>query len=227
MHEYRLTNLDNKLLHVLPKQWWEHYAIHDGMMYWKRSIKKTRKQKPNEIPKSQLLYSPVHWTSDSPKKYCTALQDKEVMDKYLEFRQARWSKHKDNVTELWEKKMLNVMNKYPKAVLLELLTNSSAEWYKAILEDKYMIEKLMIKYRVDTWVKEQKEEDLKKEKEAKKALDAKQKRKQRIINSCKPESHWIEEARKSILEQFPAMDDLRMQYLIPAKINTLLDQQWF
>ena len=198
-----------------------------NMAIWHKPITIKRQKKQAEVPLSQILYSPVSWTPYSPKKYCEKLRDPSFMKKYLDFRQARRDRHKDKVSALWEKKMFNVINKYPKPVISWLLDFSSAEWYMSIVEEKKMIEDLMVKHRIDTKKRESIDEDLKREDQARAALESKRKRQDAIKNSWKSESYWEDVARKKIKEQFPRIDDIRIPSLIPSKITSLLKKEWF
>ena len=110
-YEPKIIKSDIKsVIDSMYKDWYTlvQYIEWNWISIWHRPIIQTRTKKPDKIPESQLLYNPVVWTHFSPKKYCPNLRHEDVMKKYLQFRQARWEKRKDLVSQLWEKKMFNI-----------------------------------------------------------------------------------------------------------------------
>ena len=206
--------------------WWRlaYYDKQQQISVWDKLKTQTRTLKPENVPTSQILYDPVSWTSITPKKYCANLQDEKLMKLYLNYRQERWARHKDNVTAQWEKRMLNIINKYPKSVICELLKFTASEWYKGIVEDKKMIEELMVWYKKELKKIEDEKEKEENKKQKKEAISSTEKRNQRILASWKTKEYWVQSAKNHIRKDRPEMSDEHMKYLIPNAINQLLDK---
>lgn len=180
--------------------------------FWKRKIKqKVTREKPKID--DTILY-------EENRELWKAWRD-STKDKYKEFRNARYESHKDYVSPLWEKKLLNIINKYPERVSIALMEYSL--WYKKIVEDHKVIDmemKIIQQENAKVTEELQKKEA---EKHKEEVMTAKENRKKRIEASWKPESYWIEEAKKQLREK--GIKEEFMWAMIPTTINKLLWKQ--
>ena len=170
--------------------------------------KKVVKTKP--LIDDTILY---HENRDSWKSWTDTLKDK-----YKEFRNARYETHKDYVSPLWEKKLLNIVNKYPQRIGIALLESSLT--YKSIVERQDVIDREMKliqeQNKKQTEILEQKEAEKHKEEVA----NAKEERRKKIEASWYPESYWIEKAKEQLREKW--YKEEFMWPMIPTTINKLL-----
>ena len=149
---------------------------------------------------------------------CWKSWNEELKDKYKEFRHARYETHKDYVSPLWEKRLLNIINKYPQRIGIELLESSLT--YKSIVERQDVIDREMKQFQEEnkkqTEILEQKEA----EKHKQEITNAKEERKRKIEASWYPESYWIEKAKEQLSQK--GIKEEFMWPMIPTTINKLL-----
>lgn len=189
----------------------DYYDKEEVISLWKREIK--QKRTPKEKPKidDTILYQE---NRDLWKSW-----NEELKEKYKEFRFARYETHKDYVSPLWEKKLLNILKKYPHRICLALLESSLT--YKTIVEKQDVIDREMKAIQEEN---AKLSDTLQKQQEEKNKVDvmeAKARRRQKIEESWFPESYWIEKAKEQLRER--GIKDEFMWPMIPATINKLLD----
>lgn len=180
--------------------------------FWKRKIKqKVVKTKP--LIDDTILYQEHR---DSWKAWGELLKAK-----YKEFRHARYETHKDYVSPLWEKKLLNIINKYPQRIGIALLESSLT--YKSIVEKQDVIDREMKVIQEENKKQSeilQKKED---EKHKEEVSTAKEERRKKIEASWYPERYWIDKAKEKLRQQW--YKEEFMWPMIPTTINKLLWNQ--
>jgi len=182
-----------------------------GYMIFEEKKKRAKTEKPNID--DTILYEENRnlWKS----------WQTDLKEKYREFRYARFQKWKDYVSPYWEKKIINIINKYPKRVSLALIENSFDN--KSVFENLVIIDREMKAIQEENARITERLEKQEAEKHKEEVMTAKQQRDEKIRASWESYEYWEKKARELIRIEKPTMKEEFMWPLIPTYINKLLD----
>lgn len=203
----------SKIYEKLINEDWEldYYDKEESLSLWKRKIKRTKVTKPPIEDTIMYMENKDFWKRWSDK----------LKESYKEFRTARWQTHKDYVSPLAEKKLLNIVNKYSESISIKLMADSLG--YKSIVEKQDIIEQGL----KDIHQAQKRRDDEEKQKEQEKLLWERMKAEQAIKESWKPKSYWEDLSRQELKQEYPTYTDTMLDYQVNPRIRIILKREGF